>query len=100
MEWLGSLNEPRPHVGRWDLAYFGSSEPSIPVFRDEAVASIADSTRNDPKEGEPRPGRTQPRKDSKNRVRLEVDRIVLDQNNAGQFASTFSMIFNYRLTSR
>jgi hypothetical protein len=70
------------------------------MFRDEAVASIADSTRNDPKERDPRPGRTQPSKDSENGVRLQVDRIVLDQNNAGQFAGTFNLAFNYRLTGR
>ena len=70
------------------------------MFCDEAVASIADSTRNDPKERDPRPGRTQPSKDSENRVGLQVDRVVLDQNNAGQFASTSNMVFNYRLTSR
>jgi hypothetical protein len=70
------------------------------MVRDEAVASIANSARNDPKEREPRPGRTQPSKDSENGVRLQVDRIVLDQNNAGQFAGTFNLAFNYRLTGR
>ncbi len=71
------------------------------VFRDEAaVASIADSTRRDPETSVITLTRAaQPSKDSENRVRLYVDRMVFDQNNAGQFSAS-NVVFEYCLASR
>jgi hypothetical protein len=67
---------------------------------DETVAGVTDSTRNDAQEGDPRPGRTESRKDFEDRVRLYVDRVDLDQNDAGQLGCAAQVLFDYRSTDR
>jgi hypothetical protein len=96
----GSVDEPRPNVRRRDLARFSSPEPLVAMADDETVASVAESTRNDPCPRNPEPRRTESRKDLEDRVRLCVDRVVLDQNHAGQLASAASVVFDYCPTGR
>jgi hypothetical protein len=42
----------------------------------------------------------EPSKDLEDRVRFGVNRVVLDQNNAGQLACAGQVLFDYRLTDR
>jgi hypothetical protein len=67
---------------------------------DEAVTGIARWTGENPYQPNPGPRRTEPRKDLEHSVRLCADRLVVDQNNAGQPASAPQVIFNYSLTGR
>jgi hypothetical protein len=65
---------------------------------DEAIAGIAYCTGNDPQARNPRPRRTETRKDLEDRVRLCVDGLVLDQNYAEQPSRVAQVILDYRLT--
>jgi hypothetical protein len=44
----GSLDEPRPHLRRWDRADFSSPEPLVTMACDKVVARVTNSPRNDP----------------------------------------------------
>ncbi len=64
---------------------------------DEVVKRVPNSPRNDPQESDPRPGRSEPLKDSEDGVRLSVNRVVLEKDNAGQIASSTHVALDYHL---
>jgi|SRR5580704_13444038 hypothetical protein len=68
------------------------------MANDETVACVARWTGKNPYQRNPGPRPTEPGKDLEHCVRLCEDRIVLDQNYAGQRACAAQVLFDYRLT--
>ena len=64
---------------------------------DELVARVTNWPRNDPQEGDPGPGWSKPAKDLQDGIRLRVNRVIVDQNNAGQGISVSHVILDYGL---
>lgn len=69
------------------------------MTRDESIASITDATRNESQEHHPGPPRAEASEDLQDGVRFGVDRVIHDQNHAGQCGGASHALFDDRVTS-